>query len=68
MTWGKTSIYISHRLASTRFCDRIFFIQDGMVVEAGTHEELMQKKGYYWRMFELQSYYYQEQLAGEEAL
>lgn len=57
---GKTSFFISHRLSSTRFCDRILFIADGTVAEAGTHEELMAKKGRYYRMYQLQSYYYKE--------
>lgn len=57
---GKTSFFISHRLSSTRFCDRILFIADGTVDEAGTHEELMAKKGRYYRMYQLQSYYYKE--------
>ena len=41
MTSGKSSIYISHRLASTRFCDRIIMIADGGIGEEGTHEELL---------------------------
>lgn len=57
---GKTSFFISHRLSSTRFCDRILFIADGTVAEVGTHEELMAKKGRYYRMYQLQSYYYKE--------
>lgn len=57
---GKTSFFISHRLSSTRFCDRILFIADGTVAEVGTHEELMVKKGRYYRMYQLQSYYYKE--------
>ncbi|MDR1905293.1 MAG: ATP-binding cassette domain-containing protein, partial [Clostridiales bacterium] len=57
-TSGKTSFFISHRLSSTRFCDRIFFIKDGGIWESGTHEELIAKKGEYWKMYEIQSYYY----------
>ena len=55
---GKTALYISHRLASTRFCDHIAFLQDGAVAEYGTHDELMEKNGAYARMFALQSHYY----------
>lgn len=57
----KTSFFISHRLSSTRFCDKILFLSDGKIAEFGTHEELMQKRGKYYRMYELQSYYYREE-------
>lgn len=60
LTKGKTSFFISHRLSSTRFCDRILFISGGTVLEAGTHEELMAKQGRYWQMFQVQSHYYRE--------
>lgn len=60
MTRGKTSLYISHRLASTKFCDRIVFLQNGIAKEVGTHEELLRQKGEYARMFAIQSRYYQE--------
>lgn len=58
---GKTSIFISHRLASTVFSDRILMIQNGQVIESGTHEELMLAKGRYKKMFEVQSSYYKEE-------
>ena len=60
MTVGKSSVFISHRLASTRFCDRILFIQDGGIAEEGTHEELLQKGGAYAKLFNVQARYYQE--------
>lgn len=60
MTEGKTSVFISHRLASTRFCDRILFLQDGRIVEEGTHESLLKLGGEYAKLFEVQSRYYQE--------
>lgn len=66
MTDGKISFFISHRLSSTRFCDRIIFISDGKIAEIGTHEELMAKRGKYYRMYQIQSYYYRENR--EEAL
>ncbi|MCM1364783.1 MAG: ABC transporter ATP-binding protein/permease [Faecalibacterium sp.] len=61
MTDKKISFFISHRLSSTRFCNRIFFISDGQIAECGTHEELMAKKGKYYKMYQIQSYYYKEQ-------
>ena len=64
MTAGKTSVFISHRLASTRFCDRIIFIADGIIAEEGTHEELLEKDGAYAKLFEVQSRYYRA--GGEE--
>ncbi len=60
LTEDKISFFISHRLSSTRFCDRILFIKDGAVAESGTHEELMAKKGAYYRMYQTQSMYYRE--------
>lgn len=60
LTRGKTSIYISHRFASTRFCDRIVLLEDGIITESGTHEELMEKNGQYAYMFGVQSKYYKE--------
>lgn len=60
MTQNKTSLFISHRLASTRFCDRIIFIADGQIKEEGTHENLLALKGAYADLFEIQSRYYQE--------
>lgn len=60
LTGENTVIYISHRLASTRFCDRIVFLKDGRNVECGSHEELMKLGGAYAEMFEVQSHYYQK--------
>lgn len=59
---NKTSIFISHRLASTKFCNRIFFLKDGRVTEEGTHDELLLNKGDYAKMFEAQSKYYKEEV------
>lgn len=61
MTAGKTSLFISHRLASTRFCDRILYLKDGRVAEEGTHEELLKRGGGYADLFEVQSQYYREE-------
>lgn len=60
MTAGRTSVYISHRLASTRFCDRIIFLADGKLAEEGDHESLMLRNGKYADLFHIQSRYYQE--------
>lgn len=60
MTKGKTALFISHRLASTRFCDRILFVADGGICEEGTHDSLLALGGAYAKLFEVQSRYYQE--------
>ena len=60
MTHGKSSLYISHRLASTRFCDRILMIGDAGICEEGTHEELLKLGGKYAELFAIQSKYYKE--------
>ncbi|MFA7367959.1 MAG: ABC transporter ATP-binding protein, partial [Bacilli bacterium] len=59
----KTAIYVSHRLASTKFCDKIALFKDSNLVEYGNHEELMQLKKEYYNMFTIQGKYYQ---GGEE--
>lgn len=63
VTKGKSSIYISHRLASTRFCDRIIMLSDGKIVEEGTHDELLTRGGWYADMYRMQSKYYKEEVA-----
>lgn len=65
LTEGKTAIYISHRLASTKFCDAIALLDETGLREYGTHEELMENKGSYYDMFVTQGKYYQE--GGESA-
>lgn len=54
----KLSIFISHRLSSTRFCDRIIYIKNGDITEVGTHEELMAEQKDYFKLYEAQAYYY----------
>ena len=67
ITDGRTAIYISHRLASTRFCDRVLFLKDGIIAEEGTHDELIALGGGYAGLFEVQSRYYREGGDGNEA-
>ena len=57
---NRTAVYISHRLSSTRFCDRVAMFKDGEMTETGTHEELMAKNGDYAEMFRVQAQYYVE--------
>ena len=58
---GRTAIYISHRLASTKFCDSIALIDNDGLSEYGTHDELMALGGAYHDMFVVQGKYYQTQ-------
>ncbi len=58
LTSGKSAVFISHRLASTRFCDRILLIENGTIAEEGTHEELLLNGRRYTELFELQRKYY----------
>lgn len=67
---GKTALFISHRLNSTRFCDDIILMQDGKVLEHGPHSLLYERKGAYYRLFQLQAEQYIEctcEAKGEEA-
>ncbi len=57
---NNTVIFISHRLSSTRFCDRIILLEGAQILEEGTHEQLMSQKGRYAELFETQSKYYRE--------
>ena len=57
---NKTAIFISHRLASTKFCERIIFLENGKVREEGSHEELMMAGGEYRKIFDIQSHYYKK--------
>lgn len=59
MVSGKTSIFISHRMASTRLSDKIIVLNNGELVEYGTHNMLMKQKGNYCKMYELQKEYYE---------
>ena len=63
---GKTAVYISHRLASTRFCDHIALFGPKGLEEYGTHEELMARRGSYYEMFTVQGKYYTQGTAAGE--
>lgn len=67
MTKNKTSIYISHRLSSTKFCDEVLLLDGGCIAERGSHSELMKRKGKYAHMFHVQSHYYRQDEDGEPA-
>lgn len=55
---NKTAVYISHRLSSTQFCDKVAMFQNGEMIEYGTHQELMKQAGRYAKLFQLQAQYY----------
>lgn len=59
----KTSIFISHRLSSTQFCDRVLYLDNGRIIQDGTHNDLMLQEGAYRTMFQTQARYYQEEEA-----
>ncbi len=54
----KTAIFISHRLSSTKFCDRIVVLREGKIVEIGSHSQLLSEKGYYAELFSMQAKFY----------
>jgi len=60
MTQNSTSIFISHRLSSTKFCDRIYLLDHGKIIEEGTHETLIHQASEYRSIFEIQAQYYKD--------
>ena len=50
----KTMLIISHRLATVKNCDKIIVMDKGKIIEQGTHKELLEKKGQYYRLWEMQ--------------
>ena len=54
-------MFITHRISSTVFCDRIAVVEGGEIVEVGTHSELMEKHGCYETLFRAQAKYYQKE-------
>lgn len=67
LSQGKTAVFISHRLASTRFSDRIVLLGEQRVLEEGSHEELMERNGAYAKLFRVQSQYYEREQWEKEA-
>ncbi|MCR2047635.1 ABC transporter ATP-binding protein/permease [Acetatifactor muris] len=65
MIQGKTTVFISHRLSSTRFCDRILFLEEGHIIQEGSHESLMKANGAYAELFALQARYYRNDADSE---
>ena len=66
MTLSRSSVYISHRLASTRFCDKVIFLEKGIITEEGSHDELISCGEGYAKLYEVQSRYYREEEKGCE--
>lgn len=68
LTENATSLFVSHRLASTSFCDRIILVEDGGIAEEGSHEELIALEGKYCQMYRQQSQYYKSKGGGAECV
>lgn len=66
MAKSKTSLFISHRLASTSFCDRIILLENGNITEEGTHQELIVANGKYKELFDMQSCWYKDDMKGAD--
>ena len=58
LTNHKLAFYISHRLSSSRFCDKILVFKEGQLIEHGTHEELINAQSVYYELYNMQSRYY----------
>lgn len=65
---NKLSLFISHRLSSTRFCDRIIYLKQGELTEEGTHDELLANQKDYYNLYEAQAYYYKEGIEEESVI
>lgn len=58
---SKTTLFISHRLASAHFCDRILVFQNGQIIEDGTHASLLREQRLYWELYNMQKQYYKDE-------
>ena len=65
MILNKSAIFISHRLSSTKFCDKIILLKNGVIIEEGTHYELIKNSGEYKKMYDVQSQYYKDEVYNE---
>jgi ABC-type multidrug transport system fused ATPase/permease subunit len=65
---GRTVFLITHRLNSVKMCDKILLLKNGNILEEGSHEDLMQQKGEYARLFSLQASGYQVKEGAEPVL
>lgn len=65
LTDDLSSVFISHRLASTQFCDRIIYLENGEITEEGTHQELLDANGKYKELFDIQAKNYKENIYEE---
>lgn len=66
LVMGKTTVYISHRLSSARFCDRIAVMKQGRLTEMGTHQQLMDMGGLYAELYQMQAQYYESKMRKEK--
>lgn len=60
MVEGKAAVYISHRMSSAKFCDKVAVFEKGKLSEYGTHNDLIKKDGLYKELFDMQAQYYKE--------
>ena len=63
---GKTTLYITHRLASTQFCDKVIVLKEGAIEALGTHSELIKNNKYYSELYEMQAEFYRDGMREEE--
>ena len=67
MADDKTAIFISHRMTLSSICDKIVLIDNGTILECGTHEQLISRQGLYQKMYEKQAGYYRSNEGGDHS-